>query len=178
MSSWLMLIDTWVEIKEIQLQTQGLNKWGLNKIVDIFHMVFWSFFRNSLAPGGFGCNFKTSLFKLALLIGTFRASFDKVLRWMMQDLTDDESTLVQVMAWCHQATSHYLSQCWTRSMSPYGIIRPQWVKASACILIHSFFTEVCSWGSNISALAPAMAWCQISTKPLPELMVTLYSSLN
>ena len=22
-----------------------------------------------------------------------------------------ESTLVQVMAWCHQATSHYLSQC-------------------------------------------------------------------
>ena len=34
----------------------------------------------------------------------------------------------QVMAWCHQATSHYLSQCWPRSMSPYGVIRPQWVK--------------------------------------------------
>ena len=32
------------------------------------------------------------------------------------------------MAWCHQATSHYLSQCWPRSMSPYGITRPQWVK--------------------------------------------------
>ena len=27
-----------------------------------------------------------------------------------------------------QATSHYLSQCWTRSMSPYGITGPQWVK--------------------------------------------------
>ena len=27
---------------------------------------------------------------------------------MPQDLTDDMSTLVQVMAWCHQATSHYL----------------------------------------------------------------------
>ena len=27
-------------------------------------------------------------------------------------LTDDKSTLVQVMAWCRQATSHYLSQCW------------------------------------------------------------------
>ena len=24
----------------------------------------------------------------------------------------ENSTLVQVMAWCHQATSHYLSQCW------------------------------------------------------------------
>ena len=31
------------------------------------------------------------------------------------------------MAWCHQATSHYLNQCWPRSMSPYGITRPQWV---------------------------------------------------
>ena len=31
------------------------------------------------------------------------------------------------MAWCHQATSHYLSQCWPRSLSPYGFTRPQWV---------------------------------------------------
>ena len=39
-----------------------------------------------------------------------------------------QSTLVQVMACCHQATSHYLSQWWPRSLSPwYGITRPQWV---------------------------------------------------
>ena len=43
------------------------------------------------------------------------------------DFTDDQSTLVQVMAWCHQATSLYLSQCWSKSMSPYGVTRPQWV---------------------------------------------------
>ena len=49
-------------------------------------------------------------------------------RLMSFDLTDDKSTLVQVMAWCHQATSHYLSQCWPRSLSPYGVTRPQWVK--------------------------------------------------
>ena len=48
-------------------------------------------------------------------------------RWMPQDLADDKSTLVQIMAWCHQATSHYLSQCWPRSMSPNGVIRPQLV---------------------------------------------------
>ena len=42
--------------------------------------------------------------------------------------TDDKSTLVQVIAWCRQATSHYLSQCWPRSMSPDGFSRPQWVK--------------------------------------------------
>ena len=43
-------------------------------------------------------------------------------------LTDDKSTLVQVMAWCRQATSHYLSQCWPESLSTYGVTRPQWVK--------------------------------------------------
>ena len=32
--------------------------------------------------------------------------------WILLDFTDDQSTLVQVMAWCRQATSHYLSQCW------------------------------------------------------------------
>ena len=34
---------------------------------------------------------------------------------------------VQVMTWCRQAPSHYLSQCWSISMLPYGITRPQWV---------------------------------------------------
>ena len=47
---------------------------------------------------------------------------------MSLDFTDDQSTLVQVMAWYRQATSHYLSQCWPRSLSPYGVTRPQWVK--------------------------------------------------
>ena len=52
---------------------------------------------------------------------------------MPLDLTDDKSKLVQVMAWCRQATSHYLSQCWYRSMSPYGITRPQWVNMSTTV---------------------------------------------
>ena len=42
-------------------------------------------------------------------------------------LTDDESKLVQIMAWCRQAASHYLSQCWPSSVLLYGISRPQWV---------------------------------------------------
>ena len=49
------------------------------------------------------------------------------LRRMSLDFTD-KSTLVQVMAWCRQATSHYLSQYWPRSLSPYGITKPPWVK--------------------------------------------------
>ena len=47
---------------------------------------------------------------------------------MSLDFTDDKSTLIQVMAWCRQATSHYMSQCWLRSLSPYGVTRPQWIK--------------------------------------------------
>ena len=39
---------------------------------------------------------------------------------MPQNLIDEKSTLVQVMAWCHQATSHYLSQFWPRSMVSLG----------------------------------------------------------
>ena len=46
---------------------------------------------------------------------------------LSQDPNLDYSTSVQVMAWCRQATSHYLHQCWPTSMSPYGVIRPQWV---------------------------------------------------
>ena len=49
---------------------------------------------------------------------------------MSLDFTDDQSTFVQVMTWCHQATSHYLSQCWPRSLSPYGVTRPQWANDS------------------------------------------------
>ena len=67
---------------------------------------------------------------MLLLVGILK-SYDNVLRWMPQDLTDDKSTLVQVMAWCHQATSHYLNQCWPRSPTPYGVTRTQWVKTSA-----------------------------------------------
>ena len=46
---------------------------------------------------------------------------------MSLDLTNEKSALVQVMAWYHQATSHYLSQCWHRSMSPNGVTRPQYI---------------------------------------------------
>ena len=82
---------------------------------------------NSLGPGRPRFHFKTAIFNLVLLIGIFTSSNDNALRWMPRDLTDDKSTLVQVMAWCRQATSHYLRQCWPSSMLPYGITRPQWV---------------------------------------------------
>ena len=54
-------------------------------------------------------------------------SCEIALIWMPLNFIDDHSALVQVMAWCRQATSHYLGQCWPRSLSPYGVTSPQWV---------------------------------------------------
>ena len=51
---------------------------------------------------------------------------DLIMSWCMwQGFTHDQSTLVQVIAWYHQATNHYLNQCGPRSMSPYGVTRVQ-----------------------------------------------------
>ena len=96
---------------------------------------------NSLALWRFGWNCREIIFKVILVIDGQGISFKIALKWMTLDFTDDKSTLVQVMAWCHQVTSHYLSQCWTRSMSPYGITRPQWVNRciNCCICCETGF---------------------------------------
>ena len=84
-------------------------------------------------PGRFQFNFRKVTFKLTLVNGGWGISYKIAIRRMPQDLTNVKSTLVQVMAWCRQATSHYLSQCWPRSMSPNGITRLQWVKETSCL---------------------------------------------
>ena len=33
-------------------------------------------------------------------------------------------------ALCHKTTSHYLNQCWLRSVTPYGLTIPQWFNTS------------------------------------------------
>ena len=86
---------------------------------------------NSLVPGKFEWHFMYLIFQIISVIDDWGISCELALRWMSLDFTDDKTTLVQVMAWCHQATSHYLSQWWPRSLSPYGVsvTRPQWVNS-------------------------------------------------
>ena len=90
---------------------------------------------NSLAPGKFEWNFRQVIFKNILVIDGWDISWEIALILMSctlsemmnkrcpitmsLDFTNDQSTLVQVMAWCRHATSHYLSQCWPRSLSPF-----------------------------------------------------------
>ena len=90
----------------------------------IFNDSTWGKGVNSLAPGKFAWNFRYVIFKQILVIDGWGISCEIALIWMSLDFTDGQSTLVQVMAWCRQATSHYLSQCWPRSLLPYGVTRP------------------------------------------------------
>ena len=100
----------------------------------------------------------------------FRSLYDNALRWIPQDLTDEKSTLVQVMvwSWCHQATSHYPSQCWHSSVSLYGITRPQWVKQQ--IQIISYQTCAGSWDSKNwwGLLGNSHHWCPSTSHPWSE----------
>ena len=104
------------------------------------------------------------IFNLFWLIVILRFSYDNALRYMPQDLSDDKSTLVQVMAWCYQASSHYLNQCWPRSMSPYGVTKPQWVNSSP-------LSAACMLQWIRSALVQIMAWRRIGDKPLSKPML-------
>ena len=109
---YLFSTNLYVLVYPYALHVDGwLHCWGI-----------WLF--NSLAPGRCGCYLKSVIFKLVSQINILSISCEIVLKWMPPDLTDDKSTLIQVMAWCRQATSHYLNQCWPRPM-PYGITRPQ-----------------------------------------------------
>ena len=143
-----------------------------------------------MTPGRFEKKMRKLIFKLILMIGGWGIFCKIVLRWMTMDLTDEKSTLVQVMAWCSQATNHYLIQCWPRSMSPYGVSRPQWVNST---IFPTPFSKAFSWMkmyeflwkisqnfvplspiNNNPALVQIMAWRRPGDKPLSEpIMVSL-----
>ena len=99
------------------------------------HVVIWgslslTYSINSLAPGKFVSNFKIFTFKLIIENHSLATHCEIDLRAISQELINGKSTLVQVMALCRQAPSHYLSQCWLRSMSLYHVTRPQWINPS------------------------------------------------
>ena len=94
---------------------------------------------------------KYLIFKQILVIDGWGISCEIALIWISLDSTDDQSALVQVMAWCRQAAIHYLRWSWSRSRSPYGVTRPHWVNSlrprqycrhfAADIYQHIFFDE-------------------------------------
>ena len=117
----------WLDSLEIRLDHNSTYYRSLSKNTDVkprvshcdsqnlqykTHPEFWPSHRRI---------FKTSLYyKTRLILETRRYFYILGVYF--------KSTLVQVMAWCRQATSHYLNQYWHSSLSPYGVARPQWVK--------------------------------------------------
>ena len=105
--------------------THILMKW----LLQILHMtpqtcscakyIFWIFVIISQEQGNTdyercGNNFKSVIFSSMLqmsIIEHFRYFF---LRCLPQNPIDENSALVHVLAWRHQATSHSVSQCWPR----------------------------------------------------------------
>ena len=89
----------------------------------------WDILLRKLDPWWCVHDFKNVIFKDMLYIMFMNASSVIGLMGTPKD-NFDKSTLVQIMAWCHQATSHYLTQCWPRSKLPYGVTKSQWVDSS------------------------------------------------
>ena len=93
-------------------------------------------------------------------------------------LTDDKSTLVLVMAWCHQTAGHYLNQCWSSSVSTYWWLsaRLQYLQCvsnrDTAVLYQTF--DMVSPGANMLKLCPWRSnhswWCH-SMEILPALLV-------
>ena len=89
---------------------------------------------NPLPTVRYGSNFKSVVFKHMFRIKFVSTSSEIALRWIPENTFEGKSTMGQVMAWCSHASSHYLRQCWPRSMSPYGVTRPKWIYFSGQVL--------------------------------------------
>ena len=100
----------------LQSCTKPSISWVSNKTITLHSQVPFITWFNSLASERCGgkCIVQTH-FKNYVL----STSCEICLRWVLQNPINDNSTLVQEIAWYHQATSHHLSQCWPRSMLPY-----------------------------------------------------------
>ena len=92
---------------------------------------------------------------------SYSKSCEFALWWMPQYIIDDELTMVQVMVWCRQATSHYLIQCWPKSvssLSPKKLTRPRRVKTIwdklHCFKISCEFLNflICRWQNVTNTL--------------------------
>ena len=82
---------------------------------------------NSLSPGKYGKNLKREKLKFIIQNSSLNTPCELAHWWMLWNVFNEMSTLVQVMAWCRQAPHHCLRQCWPRSLSSYGVTRIHWV---------------------------------------------------
>ena len=100
-------------------------------------------------------NLKSVISEHCLRIKFLSSSCEIDLRWMPQNTFDDKSTLVWAMAWHHKATGHYLSQCWTRYIVPYGVSYIRGLMVPLIVITRMYFKILffVEWGSSVSQLS-------------------------
>ena len=64
------------------------------------------------------------------------------------------------MVWCHQATSHYLNQSWSRSVMPYGMTRPQ--------LVDDYVTNISRGKEKMKVILKSLLCCCTDTNWINE----------
>ena len=92
-----------------------IKQWSLSNV----EIIDFCCYINSLFPGWFTCGLKCVIFKCIVMTAFTSISSTMALRWMVLNRSDNKSSLFQIMAWSLTATSHYLNQCWPRSV-PYS----------------------------------------------------------
>ena len=78
----------------------------INSYINPFYASNRQYWVNSVAPGRCGSNFKNMIFELIMqnTCSSFGTHGKINLRWISQYLINEKSTLIQVMAWCPQAS--------------------------------------------------------------------------
>ena len=74
------------------------------------------------------------------------------------------------------APSHYLNRCWTRSMSPYGVIMQQWVKGAVGFRFSQGLPTLTCNNARTNQVVANCEWCQAITWAYAELPPTVFSS--
>ena len=99
------------------------------------------------------------------------------LSWMLQNTFDEKSTLVQVTVCCRQATNHYLSQCWPRCMSTYGVTRPQQVKMLTWAYVKLLYKRQSPYHAGIrqGPLLVAIHFYPVASKENRQMVYMLHS---
>ena len=134
------------------------------------HRVIGDIFFNSLSPERCNNSFKIITFKLISQKINVNSRCELVVKWMQQNIANGKTTLIQVMAWCRQATCHYLSQCWMASLKVKYIHL-----YTACLLEFVYSTHECIQGMTRMkknhpcwefAVAQSIRWCHRNYWPV------------
>ena len=114
---------------------------GMGEIYEIHQSVHYL-----ITPGRFEWNLIYVIFRLILGIDGWGISCEIVLRWTSLNPIFHMPTLGQVMVWCRQVTSHYLSQCWPDM--GHSVKWPWWIRVTAFRITGSLWGEFTGYSGN------------------------------